>query len=78
MSQCKKKIAAAFVALINILSAYSLYDAAYGEYADQSVVEEIISFERLSFVNCVILIDIFLLIVLIVWIFLHLKKRFYY
>ena len=42
MSQYKKKIAAAFVALINIVCAYSLYDAAYGEYADQSVVEEIL------------------------------------
>lgn len=73
MSQYKKKIAAAFVALINIVCVYSLYDAAYGEYADQSVVEEILSFDKLSFVNCIVLIDFFLLIVLIVWKFLHSK-----
>lgn len=73
MPQNKKKIAVAFVALINIVCAYSLYDAAYGEYADQSVVEEILFFEKISFINCVILIDFFLLIVLIVWMFLHSK-----
>ena len=59
MSQYKKKIAAAFVALINIVCAYSLYDAAYGEYADQSVVEEIIGFEKICVVNGVFLIDFF-------------------
>ena len=59
MSQYKKKIAAAFVALINIVCAYSLYDAAYGEYADQNVVEEILFFDKISFINCVILIVFF-------------------
>ena len=73
MSLGKKKIFAAFFVLINIVCAYSLYDAAYGEYADQSVVEEIIGFEKISVVNGVFLIDVFLLIVLIIWKFLHPK-----
>jgi uncharacterized membrane protein len=73
MSQFKKKLVAAFVAIVNIVCAYSLYDTAYGEYADQSVVAEILSFEKMSFVNCIILIDVVLLIVLAVWKFLHSK-----
>ena len=73
MSQGKKNIFAVFFLLINIVCAYSLYDAAYGEYADQSVVEEIIGFEKICVVNGVFLIDVFLLIVLIVWKFLPSK-----
>lgn len=72
MSQCKKKILV-FVALVNILCAYALYDAAYGEFADQSVVSEILGFEKISFVNCVILVDVFLLIAIIVWKFMRKK-----
>ena len=73
MSQGKKNFFAAFFLLLNIVCAYSLYDAAYGEYADQSVVEEIVGFEKICVVNGVFLIDVFLLIVLIVWKFLPSK-----
>ncbi|MCL4103373.1 hypothetical protein [Fibrobacter sp. HC4] len=73
MFKCKKKIATAFVVIVNIVSACALYEVAYGEYADQSVLSEILSFEKISFVNCVILVDVFLLIAIIVWKFLRKK-----
>ena len=75
LKACKLSLLVCFF-IVNLLCGYSLYDAMFGEYADQSVVAEIFSFERISFINVTIVIDLLLVIWWIIKILLsHSRNR---